>query len=102
MGTRSSHGVCPTCWESRVRPEMEQLGIKLPEDAAGLGDAGEKLPDLARIGSPLRRVKGRAEQGQLGKMPKRTSYERTLIWRFIMSALSSSHQGPPTVVSSAG
>jgi len=27
-GTRSSHGICPSCWESRVKPELEQLGIK--------------------------------------------------------------------------
>ena len=27
-GTRSSHGICPSCWESRVRPELERLGIK--------------------------------------------------------------------------
>ena len=28
-GTKSSHGVCPKCFETRVKPEMEKLGLKL-------------------------------------------------------------------------
>jgi CheY-like chemotaxis protein len=28
-GTRSSHGICPSCWETRARPELERLGIKV-------------------------------------------------------------------------
>ena len=28
-GSRSSHGICPSCWESRVRPDFEQLGVKV-------------------------------------------------------------------------
>jgi sigma-B regulation protein RsbU (phosphoserine phosphatase) len=27
-GTLSSHGICPNCFETRVRPELEQLGIE--------------------------------------------------------------------------
>ena len=34
-GTRSSHGICPSCWESRVRPELEQLGIKVRQSPEG-------------------------------------------------------------------
>jgi phosphoserine phosphatase RsbU/P len=30
-GTRSSHGICPGCWESRVLPEFKLLGIKVDE-----------------------------------------------------------------------
>jgi CheY-like chemotaxis protein len=27
VGTKSSHGICPKCWEGRVKPEMQQFGI---------------------------------------------------------------------------
>jgi CheY-like chemotaxis protein len=30
-GTRSSHGICPTCWAARVRPELEKFGVKVAE-----------------------------------------------------------------------
>ncbi len=30
-GTHSSHGICPRCWETRVRPELEHLGIKVDQ-----------------------------------------------------------------------
>lgn len=33
MGIRSSHGICPECWTTRVKPELERLGI-----------AGEEMP----------------------------------------------------------
>jgi sigma-B regulation protein RsbU (phosphoserine phosphatase) len=26
-----SHGICPACWESKVRPELESQGISIPE-----------------------------------------------------------------------
>jgi PleD family two-component response regulator len=29
---RCSHGICPTCWESVVRPELRELGIPSPDD----------------------------------------------------------------------
>ena len=32
-GTGSSHGICPHCWDTKVLPELEHLGIK-----------GDKLP----------------------------------------------------------
>ncbi len=34
FGVRSSHGVCPCCFETRVKPEMEQLGLNMAELAA--------------------------------------------------------------------
>jgi phosphoserine phosphatase RsbU/P len=30
-GTRSSHGICPHCWDTKARPELERLGIKVDE-----------------------------------------------------------------------
>jgi sigma-B regulation protein RsbU (phosphoserine phosphatase) len=30
-GMRSSHGVCPNCWETRVLPDLERFGIKVDE-----------------------------------------------------------------------
>jgi DNA-binding response OmpR family regulator len=29
FGMRSSHGICPTCFDTRVKPEMEHLGIPM-------------------------------------------------------------------------
>jgi DNA-binding response OmpR family regulator len=31
FGMRSSHGICPSCFQTRVKPEMEQLGIKVDD-----------------------------------------------------------------------
>lgn len=30
-GAKSSHGICPKCWESKVRPELELLEIYISE-----------------------------------------------------------------------
>jgi CheY-like chemotaxis protein len=31
VGAKSSHGVCPKCWEGRVKPELQKLGIDVSE-----------------------------------------------------------------------
>ena len=31
FGVKSTHGICPTCFTTRVKPEMEQLGISPDE-----------------------------------------------------------------------
>jgi CheY-like chemotaxis protein len=31
-GLKSSHGVCPKCWEGRVKPELQKLGIGLSDE----------------------------------------------------------------------
>jgi sigma-B regulation protein RsbU (phosphoserine phosphatase) len=34
FGVRSSHGICPTCFHTRVKPEMEKLGIPMDEPSS--------------------------------------------------------------------
>ncbi|MBI3822470.1 MAG: response regulator [Planctomycetes bacterium] len=34
FGVRSSHGICPCCFNDRVKPEMERLGINVDALAA--------------------------------------------------------------------
>lgn len=36
FGVKSSHGICPTCFTTRVKPELEQLGISTDEIARTL------------------------------------------------------------------
>ncbi len=31
LGNRPSHGICPTCWETKVKPELSQYGIPFPD-----------------------------------------------------------------------
>jgi CheY-like chemotaxis protein len=31
-GKRSSHGICPHCWHTRVKPEMKLLGIEVSDE----------------------------------------------------------------------
>ncbi len=31
LGTNPSHTVCPTCYATKVKPELDQLGIKVDE-----------------------------------------------------------------------
>ncbi|MCU0791873.1 MAG: response regulator [Opitutaceae bacterium] len=46
-GSKFSHGICPDCMDTKLKPELRRLGIELPGEGAA-GDEAKRPPPSAR------------------------------------------------------
>jgi DNA-binding response OmpR family regulator len=47
-GSKFSHGICPDCMDTKLRPELRKLGIELPPEGAA-GDSRRQTPTAKRV-----------------------------------------------------